>query len=386
VYTSGTSGIPKAVMHKYYNFSFTNILGQPYLGFGNNERFFSYLPLSHIAERNLVEMGSIYSGGKVYFSESLDTFPKNLAEAKPTIFLGVHRIWKKFQESILNKIPQEKLDRMLKIPVLSGLIKRKIKKGLGLANATNIFTGAAPTPVSLIKWFDAIGIKIQEAYAMTENCCYSHVTRNGNIKIGWVGQTFPGCEAKIDVNNEILIRHEALMTGYYKDPVATENAFTSDGFLRTGDQGAIDKEGFLKITGRVKDIFKTSKGKYIIPSVIEMKISGLSEIEFVCVVGSGLPQPIALITLSESGKKKTRAILELTMDNVLAALNSTLNHHEHLAKIVVLKEPWTVENNLLTPSFKVKRGEIELRYDAQFEEWYAQKGALIWENQLLPGV
>lgn len=380
VYTSGTSGISKAVMHKYYNFSFTNFHAKSYLGVGNSERFFSYLPLSHIAERILVEIGSIYNGGKVFFAESQDTFQKNLAAAKPTIFLAVHRIWKKFQEGILDKISQDKLDRMLKIPILSGLVKRKIKRGLGLAKATNIFTGAAPTPVSLIKWFEAIGVRIQEAYAMTENCCYSHVTQNGNIKIGYVGRALPACEAKLDMNNEILIRHKALMTGYYKDPIATEDAFTSDGFLRTGDQGFIDEEGFLKIIGRVKDIFKTSKGKYISPSPIELQISGLSDIEFVCIVGSGLPQPMALVTLSESGMKKTRPVLEFTIKKTLVALNSKLNHHEQLTKIVVLKDSWTVDNNLITPSFKVKRGNIELKYEAQFEKWYAQQGVLIWEN------
>lgn len=380
IYTSGTTGMPKGVQHKFYSFYFTTSHALPYLGFTNNERFFSYLPLSHIAERILVEMGSIYSCGEVYFAETLEKFPKNLAEAKPTIFLGVHRIWKKFQQGILSKIPQNKLNVLLKIPVISGIIKKKIKTGLGLSEAKNIFTGAAPTPVALIKWFETVGIKIQEAYAMTENCCYSHVTHSKKIKIGYVGQALPACEVKLDEDNEILIRHDAMMMGYYKEPDTTKEAFTTDGFLRTGDEGFIDKEGFLQITGRVKDLFKTSKGKYVAPSPIEMKISGYTDLEFVCIVGPGLSQPIALVTLSETGKKKGKEELGITLNEILAVLNPTLNNYEQLAKIVVLDDEWTVENHMLTPSFKIKRNNVDKKYAAKYDQWLGQEGLLIWEN------
>jgi long-chain acyl-CoA synthetase len=244
----------------------------PHVGLDHLPRFFSYLPLSHIAERLLVEMCGIYTGGEVFFAESIEKFTKNMVYAKPTVFLGVHRIWKKFQEGILEKIPQRTLNILLSIPIVSGLIKNKIKKGLGLEKAVHIFTGAAPTPVELIGWFQTVGIGIQEAYAMTENCCYSHVTLRDKIKIGWVGQPLPHCTVRLDENKEILIRHEGLMKGYYKEPALTKDAFTADGFLRTGDEGIIDEEGFLKITGRAKDPFKTSKGKYVSPSSIEMKL------------------------------------------------------------------------------------------------------------------
>ena len=154
----------------------------------DKEVFFSYLPLSHIAERLLVEMGSLYTGGKVCFAESIDTFSSNLAVSSPTVFLGVPRIWTKFQQGILTKLPQNKLDILLKIPLVSSLIKKKIKKGLGLSKANNIFTGAAPTPIALIQWFKKLGITIQEAYAMTENTCYSHVSFKNNVLIGSVGR------------------------------------------------------------------------------------------------------------------------------------------------------------------------------------------------------
>ena len=380
IYTSGTTGMPKGVVHKYYNFSFAISNASSYLGFSNNERFFSYLPLSHIAERILVEMGSLYTGGEVFFAESLKKFSTNLAEAQPTIFLGVHRIWSKFQEGVLKKSSQKKLNVLLKIPVISGIVRQKIKRGLGLAKAKNVFTGASPTPVSLIQWFKTIGIKIQEAYAMTENCCYSHVTHNKMIKIGFVGQALPECEAKLDHNDEILIRHEALMVGYYKEHVTTSESFTTEGFLRTGDQGLIDEEGYLKITGRVKDLFKTGKGKYVAPSPIEMKMSAYSDLDFVCIVGTGLPQPIAMVTLSEGGKKKARKELESVLEQLLTATNATLDAHEKLAKMVVLNDEWTVENGMLTPSFKIKRHNIEKKYANRYEKWHDEKGMLIFEN------
>ena len=368
IYTSGTTGDPKGVMHKFYNFSFatTNAVNSLHL---DNEVFFSYLPLCHIAERLLVQMGSIYSGGRVYFAESLDTFAANLAEASPTVFLGVPRIWTKFQQGILGKLPQKKLNILLSIPLISTLIKKKIQKGLGLSKARNIFTGAAPTPVALIKWFARLGINIQEAYAMTENTCYSHVSYSDKIRIGSVGQALPLCDVKLSVQNEILIKHDALMDGYYKDEDET-NKTIIDGWLHTGDEGVIDAEGFLKITGRVKDLFKTSKGKYIAPSPIEMKLSANKNIEQVCVVGTELPQPIAIIVLSERGKEKVEVDLIASLETTLEVVNPKLDSHEKIHNIIVVKEDWTVENKLLTPTMKIKRNVIEKLYKENYLSWY----------------
>lgn len=370
IYTSGTTGSPKGAMFTFNAFGFVAENAIRYLGFVHTDRFFSYLPLSHIAERMLVQMVGLYVGGTVSFAESLLSFAQNLAEAKPTIFLGVHRIWSKFQQGILKKLPQDKLDRLLRIPVVSGIVKKKIRKGLGLQEGRMILTGAAPTPPELIRWYHRLGIRIREAYAMTENCCYSHVTPAGNIRIGFVGQALPQCDVRLGENQEIQVRHAALMKGYYKEPGKTAEAFTEDGFLRTGDEGFIDEEGFLKITGRIKDLFKTSKGKYVAPSPIEMAFSADPHIEQVCLVGSGLPQPMALLTLSDEGEKRFATDLETYLKGVLSAINSTLDAHEKVAKIVVIQEPWLVENNLLTPSLKIRRNELEKRYAPFYTEWY----------------
>ena len=368
IYTSGTTGVPKGVMHKFFNFSFatTNAVNIIPL---KEESFFSYLPLCHIAERLLVQMGSLYCGGRVSFAENLDTFSKNLSDVSPTIFLGVPRIWTKFQQGILSKIPQKKLTMLLKIPIISIIIKNKIKKNIGLANADNVFTGAAPTPVSLIKWFAHLGINIQEAYAMTENTCYSHVTLKNNIKIGYVGKPLPLCQVKLSSRKEILIKHDALMDGYYKMENETSQTIVN-GWLHTGDEGYIDDEGFLKITGRVKDLFKTTKGKYVAPSPIEMKISANKNIEQVCVVGDELPQPIALLVLSERGKSTLREDLKISLNRTLDNMNSMLENHEKIHNFIVLDQPWTVENKLLTPTMKIKRNLIEKKYSIFYKDWY----------------
>ena len=166
------------------------------------------------------------------------------------------------------------------------------------------------------------------------------------------------------------------MKGYYKDPEKTTEAFTDDGFLKTGDEGYIDEEGFLKITGRIKDIFKTAKGKYVAPSPIEMKFSSTPVVEQVCVVGSGLPQPIALVTLSQTGHKMKAEELVQELKHVLQNVNSSLEAHEKVSKIVVIKEEWTVENNLMTATLKIKRNEIERRYNAYYEEWDKLSGSV----------
>jgi long-chain acyl-CoA synthetase len=377
IYTSGTAGAPKGAMFTFDAFAFVAQNAIRSLGFKSTDRFFSYLPLSHIAERMLVEMVSLYVGGQVSFSESLQTFPQNLADAKPTIFLGVHRIWTKFHQNIVAKVPEKKLNFLLSIPVVSHFTKKKIRKGLGLNNTIMTFTGAAPTPPDLIQWFARIGIRIQEAYAMTENCCYSHVTLKDRIKIGFVGQPLPHCEVRLGESNEIQVRHQAIMKGYYKDRDKTLEAFTEDGFLKTGDEGFIDEEGFLKITGRIKDLFKTAKGKYIAPSAIEMKFSTNPVVDQVCVVGSGLPQPMALLTLSEAGRKRSIEELQAELKTMLKEINSSLDSHEKMSKIIVVKEHWLVENNLLTPSLKIKRNQIEKRYAPFYAEWNDAQGSVI---------
>jgi long-chain acyl-CoA synthetase len=167
--------------------------------------------------------------------------------------------------------------------------------------------------------------------------------------------------------------------GYYKEPQLTAEVFTADGFLKTGDQGSVDAEGFTTITGRVKDLFKTDKGKYIAPAPIETELLTFAEVEQCCVVGMGIPQPIALIILSVVGKSLPSNELKKKLGALLQMINARLDPHERLEKAVIMKEDWTIENGLITPTLKVKRNEIEKIHLPKYPMWYQQEGVVIWE-------
>lgn len=379
IYTSGTTGNPKGVVHTYHNFAYAVKVGKDYFGLKDGEdRLFSYLPLSHIAERMLIEMAGLYVNAEIWFAESLDLFVQNLAEAQPTIFLAVPRIWTKFQMGILAKLPQNKLNILLSIPVVSSLIKNKVKKGLGLANCKHYITGAAPIPATLVNWWAKLGVTIEEVYGMTENCAISHCNKPPQYKVGTQGKPFPGTDVRFSEVGEILVKVPCNMVGYYKEPELTAEAL-KDGWLHTGDKGVVDADGFLNITGRVKEIFKTDKGKYVAPAPIEMKLSRNQYIEQIIVVGAFMPQPMALVVLSADAKTKDASEINGSLSETLTIVNEKLEKHERLKKIVVVKEDWTVENGLLTPSLKIKRGPIENKYQPSYESWYAYSTEVVVE-------
>ncbi|HYG02185.1 MAG TPA: AMP-binding protein [Chryseosolibacter sp.] len=378
MYSSGTTGTPKGVMLTHEAFGYVGEEVMRDLAITKPERFFSYLPLSHIAERGLMEMVALASGSTISFAESLDQFAENLRHEKPSIFGGVPRIYAKFQEGVLKKIPQQKLERLLRLPIVSSIVKRSIIRKLGLSKAKVIVSGAAPTPVSLLAWFAKLGLCVREVYGMTENTAFSHANYR-KIKLGTVGEPWPNVETKISDDGEILIRHKALMKGYYRDPETTAQVFTGDGFLKTGDQGSIDEDGFLTITGRVKDQFKTDKAKFIAPAPIEMKFLANTDIEQVCVVGMGIPQPIALIVLAESARNKSKAEINNAISDQIQQINPSLESYERIARGVVMKNPWTLENGLMTPSLKVKRNEIEKIFFSRYPAWYRETNLIVWE-------
>lgn len=378
VYTSGTTGQSKGVMHTFHAMAFA--VDQFLMNFPDikTEVFFSYLPLCHVAERMLVECGTIFTGSTVYFVESIDSFAANLAHTQPTVFLAVPRIWEKMQEGILKKIPQKKLDTLLKIPLVSSLIKKKIRKKLGLGKARHIFTGASPINPALLYWYAKLGIIIQEAYGMTENVALSHVNKKHHAKFGTVGQPYPLVEVRLGKDNEVQVKSDASMLGYYKEPELSASCF-EDGYLKTGDEGSIDSEGFLTITGRIKDQFKTGKGKYITPAPMENQLSAHEYLAQVCVVGSGQPAAMVLCTLSEQASGLDPEILEPTLLNLLNQVNQKVEHHEQLARIIICKEEWTIQNELLTPTLKIKRKNIDARYSSQYADWYKSESIVIFE-------
>jgi long-subunit acyl-CoA synthetase (AMP-forming) len=381
VYTSGTTGTPKGVMIPNSSVAQALNLARKIAYLDTPQtRFISYLPLCHIAERNIVEFACIAAGGTIYFVENLNTFKENLHRANPTHFLAVPRIWSKFQEGILEKIGgQKKLNLLLSIPILKQIIKNKIKKGLGLDKAILMLTGAAPMPPELLKWYQKIDFFIQEAYGMTENMGLNSLMPRDEIRIGSVGKIYETCQTRIDPETkEIQMKAGYNSWGYYKEEQLTQELFV-DGWLKTGDMGEIDSDGFLSIIGRVKDNFKTAKGQYVSPAPIENKLSVDPHIEQCCVVGINLPQPIALIVLSLEGKKIETSTLIGHLEALVKNTNPQFKKYEHLSKMIVLKEDWTIENNCITPTLKIKRPIIEKKYLASFETWNNQTATIIFE-------
>ncbi|MDX1757334.1 MAG: AMP-binding protein [Marinobacter sp.] len=384
VYTSGSTGKPKGVMLSFGNMAFAAKGGIDALEVTSHERMLSYLPLSHVLERFVVEGGSIYKGFRLFFAESLDTFVADLRRAEPTLFLAVPRIWTKFQHGVFEKMPKQKLDRLLKVPLLRRVIKKKILTNLGLQHVKFAGSGSAPLSHDILDWYRGLGLELLEGYGMSENFAYSHMTKPGRARTGYVGEALPGVEVKISEQGEVLVKSPATMMGYYKDEEKTRETMTEDGFLRTGDKGEIDELGRLKLTGRIKEIFKTSKGKYVAPAPIENRLMSHPDIEMVCVSGENYPQPHCLVMLSEEAKKRKaddgyRQELESSFSSLLKDVNQTVDPHEQLQFLAVVKDEWSIENDFLTPTLKLKRNVVEDAYRPDLDSWYAKRQPVIWQ-------
>jgi len=386
IYTSGTTGKPKGVMHSFGNFAWALDSGLKRIPMSADDRMLSYLPLAHVVERVLVEHGWLNRGMHVYFAEALETFTADLQRARPTIFFSVPRLWVKFQHGVHHKLPPVKLERLLSIPLIGGLVRRKVLKALGLDQCHFAAGGAAPMPVALLAWYRRIGLPVNEGYGMTENLALSHLTLPGRNQEGTVGPPYEGVQARTDATTgEVQMRSGALMQGYYKEPDLTRAAFTADGWLRTGDKGKIDAEGKLTITGRVKDLFKTSKGKYVAPAPIEDKLVMHEAVEACVVSGANLGQPLGIVMLNAeamalAGGAASREALEASLGEHLKRINATLDPHENLACLVIVNTAWTVDNDVITPTFKVKRNRIEDLYAANYERWERSGKPVIWQT------
>ena len=385
IFTSGTTGNAKGVMLTYQAIDGIKVvLDDPNnpLGIkhdGNND-FISYLPLNHIFERVVIEWCSFRYGGTISFVETIDTFGKNLKAVQPHVFAAAPRVWTKLQVGILSKFSQKTLDILLNIPLISGLLKKLIKKGLGFTRTRIAVSGSAPMPVELIEWFRKVGIFITNGYGMTENCAIcSSVDGKDFGKLNTVGKPQKGVDLKIDEETgEILMKGPFVMIGYYKNEELTEQTLRG-GWLHTGDKGFLDEDNYLHITGRVADSFKTSKGEYIEPLTLEQYFVNINEIEEVCVVGLGIAQPICLVQLSEIGKKcSNEEISNLLLDR-LNEVNSEVVNYKKISTLIVVKEEWTQENGIVGPTQKLKRGKIQDKYSNYYLKWHESDEKIIFE-------
>ncbi|BBT80111.1 AMP-binding protein [Aeromonas allosaccharophila] len=380
VYTSGSTGKPKGAMLSVERYAWSCEKLVETVGLCANDRGFSYLPLAHITERVYVYGGSLYGCAEIAFPESLDTFIEDVKRCRPTVFISVPRLWAMFRIKIHEKLPQKKLELLLKIPLISGLIKRKLQKGLGLDQARVLGCGSAPVSPALLQWYLSIGLKVTEAWGMTENHAYSTINYPFRAdKIGTVGKAGIGVTIKISDEGEILCRCEGMMLGYYKDPEHSAEAIDAEGWLHTGDMGKLDREGYLTITGRMKDVFKTAKGKYVAPVPIEGLLGQEPIIEQLCVIGYGMPQPIALVQLAESAMKGNRDEINARLEAARVRVNDQLESHAKIRGILVVKSPWNIENGVLTPTMKIKRHLLEQKYAHVGDRWPSSQ-VVVWEE------
>jgi len=388
IYTSGSTGKPKGVMISFQAMRDATKGICKELSVSQKDRYLSYLPCAHGMERWVGVCVPLYSGEQVWFAESLDTFIEDLNRCQPTLFLSVPRLWTKFQAGIFAKIPEKKLNKLLKIPLISSLLKKVLLKKLGLSKVRVAGSGSAPLPGDVLAWYRMLGLELCEGYGMTENFNYSHNTRPGKGKVGFVGQAWDEVECRIAEDGEIQVKTPGKMMGYFKNAEATAEALTEDGYVRTGDKGVLEEHNgvtLLKITGRTKEIFKTSKGKYVAPAPIENIMVGHNLVELALVTGASYPQPFCLVQLSEFAKKKALGSADVRAEyakeleaHVKTAINATVEGHEKLSCVVVISDDWLPENGYLTPTQKIKRGVIEDEYAKFFDEWTGKKDAVVW--------
>jgi long-chain acyl-CoA synthetase len=382
IYTSGTTGAPKGAMHRFSSFVYFAAAAVRTIGEHFGGRMLPHLSLAHVAERALVEAVAYRNGAHLFFVESIDTFLTDLRRARPTALFSVPRVYLKIQQRVFEKVPRKTLDRWLRIPVVRTLAQRRILKQIGLDAVQVAASGGAPLPLSVLLWFRSIGLNLVEGYGMTETGI-THTPPQGRSKPGYVGDCMPEVETRIAENGEVLVRSPMNMTGYYRNPEATAECFTPDGFFKTGDLGQVDDEGWLRILGRLKEQFKTSKGKYVFPSRIENLICASPLVEGCCVMGAGAAQPFAVVTQSEKGRELStgsggKRSAEEAFGEFLLQLNAQLEPHERLKFMVVTDQQWTVANGLLTPTMKLKRTLLESNYGALFKSWSNRNETIIW--------
>ncbi|RZA18042.1 MAG: long-chain fatty acid--CoA ligase [Proteobacteria bacterium] len=404
IYTSGTTGLPKGVMHTHGNLSQAMISSHLVIETpkGMTDRFFSFLPLSHVAERVLVEMGSIREGAEVFFARSVETIAEDLPLAQPTILLCVPRLWEKMQEGIVAKVKKapalsqfvfkaagfmgrsrtegtriDASDSAGIFPALADkLVGKKLRARLGLSRTRLFVTGSAPTRPDVQKFFISFGMPIREVYGLTENLSCGTLSFDEEILVDSCGRPFPHNEVRLAEDGEIQFRSPWMFTGYYKNPAATREVLSEDGWFSTGDLGKIDELGRLFIVGRKKEMLKTSNGKYVAPVPIEDRIKGNPLFKDVMMVGDTRKFCIALVTVD---KPKLDKADYSSITHWFEGMNKTLANHEAIKKIGVLTEGFSIENGTLTPTLKVKRSYVTKVKDGFIERIYSSPDFIVLE-------
>jgi long-chain acyl-CoA synthetase len=403
IYTSGTTGIPKAAMLTHRNLTWTAIATLTCFRGDANDRVVSYLPLAHVLERVVSHLRQLCTGCQVYFCPSIDQVRAVVHEVHPTYFTSVPRLWEKMFAGIRAEMDKVRGPRRMirdwallmgalrtaayehgKRPspwvawqwsLADRLVFSKIRATLGFDKVQICISGSAAVSPDILRFFYGLGIEILEGYGLTETTAPASFNRPGEARFGTVGRPLPGVEIRLAPDGEILVKGNNVFTGYFKDVKATREALV-DGWLHTGDIGEIDKDGFLKITDRKKDLFKTSGGKYVAPGATETSLRDHRGIAQAVVLGDGRPFVAALITLDPDVADTRGGANDPTarrlVDEAVADVNRGLSHPEQIKRWTVLDADFVIGDEL-TPTMKVKRKRIAEKYGAEIEAIYAEK-------------
>ncbi len=419
VYTSGTTGPPKGAVLTHANVMATLRSVTDIVPLTPDDRFLSFLPLSHITERSVSHFGLIASGGETWFARSISTVAEDLPDCRPTIFFAVPRVWEKIREGVEARVARlrgvrgraaraylslafaraRELETQDYMPFLVKLawlgldrtVGVQLRGGLGLDRARLTVSGAAPIHPDMVRWFNGIGLLLAEGYGQTEVALATTLNPPGAARIGTVGPPLPGVSVRIADDGEILVKGDNVCAGYWHNDEATHALIDDDGWLRSGDLGAFDDHGYLCITGRKKDLIITAHGKNISPQNIETDLASARLIGQAVVIGDGRRYLTALLALDEitvetwarAHNKEAVGLESLARDPDLlvelgaavAATNARHAHVEHIREWRVLPHPLTVASGEMTPTLKVKRAAVNERYADLIDEMYAGPAA-----------
>lgn len=420
IYTSGTTGNPKGVMLTHNNF-YTNVVNTLYEMVDRKtgksllteeDVFLSFLPLSHSLERTAGFHGAVYSGAKTAFAVDIKTILEDFVDVRPTIIICVPRIYEKIHAGVLGKVAlapaskkaifgfaanqaKKNLPKVckdiepggIKYKLANKLVFSKLKATLGMDRLRYAISGGAPLSVGDAEFFIGMGLKILEGFGLTETSPITTFNRPWDMRPGTVGQVIKDTEIKIADDGELLIKGPQVMAGYYKNEEATKETFTADGFFRTGDVATIDEEGFLRITGRIKDIIVTAGGKNISPQNIENSVKDSRFIEQIAIIGDKRKFLSALVVpafpeleawAGQQGITYSEATELLDNPKVIELYRKEINERttqfarvEQIRQFTLIKAEWTQETGELTPTQKVKRNVISEKYAPQIEAMYA---------------
>jgi len=410
IYTSGTTGTPKGVMLTHGNMA-SNLVSLQGFEIKPNQVSLSFLPLSHVTARH-VDYAMLYNGVTLAYVPFMEHLPQALLEVRPTIFVGVPRVYEKIHSQVdrqTEALPKNLIYRWAlsvgqdhRVEVLAGktpqsrhwklanrLVFSKIRAGVG-GRAELFISGGAPLGRELAKWYADIGIRIHEGYGLTETSPVIAVNTPGAHKLGTVGKPLPNVEVRIAADGEILVRGPSVFKGYWKKPEETENAFV-DGWFKTGDIGNLDAEGFLSVTDRKKDLLKTSGGKFIAPQPIENSLKHHAFVAEAVVLGDKRKFPAVLISpnfpLLEDWAQTNKATfssrehlvslpeVQVLFEKIVENVNQDLAQFEKLKRVLLVADEFTAEDGSLTASMKMRRRVVEERYREEIEEMYVKAEA-----------